>query len=157
MKNRFEIEYEILDSADKLSQRDQNLLQKALEVSKHAYAPYSNFHVGAAVQLENEEIFVASNQENAAYPSGLCAERVAIFSAMSGFPEASIDTVAICALTANAEPVAPCGACRQVILEYEQKSGKPIRLIMGHPNTKILLVSSASDLLPLSFGKSQLP
>ncbi len=141
------------DSAKDLSPVDASLLQKAEEATRTAYAPYSKFHVGAAVLLENGEIICGANQENAAYPSGLCAERVALFYANARYPNVPVSAIAVsstCGGQLNDEPVYPCGDCRQVLLEAEARFGKPIHVIMGGAK-KIKTVDSLRDLLPLSF------
>ncbi|MDR0582498.1 MAG: cytidine deaminase [Prevotellaceae bacterium] len=140
---------------NELTSEDAALLEKAAEATRSSYAPYSQFHVGAAVLLDNGEIICGSNQENAAYPSGLCAERVALFYATSKFSQVAIRTIAIYAMAngkANPDPVYPCGACRQVLLECENRSGQPIKVIMGSAQ-KIQMVHTISDLLPLAFDK----
>ncbi|MDR3133334.1 MAG: cytidine deaminase [Prevotellaceae bacterium] len=136
-----------------LTGEDAALLEKAAAATDRSYAPYSHFHVGAAVLLENGEIICGSNQENAAYPSGLCAERVALFYASAQYPEVAIRAVAVHSSVngqANPDPVYPCGACRQVLLECESRFGQPIKVIMGGTK-KIQIVNSVSGLLPLSF------
>ncbi len=147
------------DNVSELHQQEQLLLEKASEAAKNAYAPYSEFNVGAAVLLENETIVIGSNQENAAYPSGLCAERVAIFAAGSQFPGIKIKIIAI---TANSKkikidsPVAPCGACRQVLAEYEKKNNGPIKIVLKGEEGKIITIDSVLALLPLVFTSSNL-
>lgn len=140
---------------NELAGEEAALFEKAADATCRSYAPYSQFHVGAAVLLDNGEIICGSNQENAAYPSGLCAERVALFYAMSKFPHAAVCAIAIHA-TVNGkphpDPVYPCGACRQVLLECENRSRQPIKVIMGSAQ-KIQIVHSVSDLLPLGFDK----
>jgi cytidine deaminase len=141
------------DSVNELSQEDQNLIQKSKQGVKNAYAPYSKFHVGAAVLLENGEIITGTNQENAAYPSGLCAERVAIFYANSIFPDVPVKAIAVTAYTKDeftTEPVPPCGSCRQVISESETRFDKPIRIILVG-RSKIILIENSKALLPLHF------
>lgn len=160
MKNiRTEINYELFDSANELPAEDQNLLNLAIEATKTAYAPYSKFHVGAAVLMENGEIVKGSNQENAAYPSGLCAERVAVFAAGAHFPGVKIKTIAI---TANFDDsmeslsVSPCGDCRQVMAEYEHRYHASIRLIMTAENGKVMVIPNVKTLLPLMFNAENL-
>jgi cytidine deaminase len=153
-----EIKYIEYESINELSSDDAFLVTKAREASLNAWAPYSNFRVGAAVQLDNGEIITGNNQENAAYPSGLCAERVALFSANSQYPNSSVLSLAISANNKNgvvAEPIKPCGSCRQVILESEMRFDKPIRMILDG-TTKVLVVEGIKNLLPLSFGKTDL-
>lgn len=141
-------------SAKELEQADIELLEKAWGAAELAYAPYSRFYVGAALRLENGEVITGNNQENSAYPSGLCAERVAVFSASSHFPGVAIDTIAIVAKTEIFKldnPVTPCGGCRQVLAEYENLSGKPIRVIMQGKNGTLWIVEGVNNLLPLMF------
>lgn len=133
-----------------------DLIVKAEEASQRAYAPYSGFSVGAAVLLENGDIITGNNQENAAYPSGLCAERVALFYANAQFPALKIKAIAIYASSQNEntlEPITPCGSCRQVILESQFRQKEPIELILVGTN-RIYIVHDASLLLPLHFSKS---
>lgn len=134
-------------------------MQKAIAARNNAYAPYSNFKVGAALLLDNNEIVIGSNQENAAYPSGLCAERVAVFQAGTLYPNSKI---LIMAITAGSEknvtssPIPPCGACRQSIAEYEFKQDTPIQIYFMGETGEIYCSSSISNLLPLSFDKNYL-
>ena len=159
MKHKtIEIRYTEYDSIDELSGRDARLIQKAREVSKNGWAPYSNFHVGAAAILENGEIITGNNQENAAYPSGLCAERVALFSANANYPNSPVVAIAISAFDQNGlttRPVIPCGACLQVILESETRFKTPIRLILDG-SASIMVIYGVGNLLPLSFGRENL-
>ena len=153
-----DINYVEFKSVDDLEAADRKLVLKAREAAKNAWAPYSNFHVGAALELENEKIIIGNNQENAAYPSGLCAERVALFAANANYPNKAIKTMAISASNKNGllfEPVAPCGACRQAILESETRFEQPIRVLLDGVD-KIILVEGIHKLLPLSFDKSSL-
>jgi len=135
------------------------LMQKAIKAREKAYAPYSNFNVGAAILLDNDEVITGSNQENASYPSGLCAERTAIYYAGSQFPEAKIIRMVITAGSKKhqtVKPIPPCGACRQAIAEYEIKQDTPIEIyFMGETGT-IAKSNSLSNLLPLVFDKSVL-
>lgn len=154
-----EINYEIYDSAAELSQDDSGLLQEAIAAVSTAYAPYSNFHVGAAVMMENGVIVKGSNQENAAYPSGLCAERVALFSASAQYPGIKIKAVAITAQFHNDEKllsVSPCGDCRQVMAETEHRYNSEIRMIMTAGDGKIIVIPSVKTLLPLMFNSDNL-
>jgi cytidine deaminase len=159
MKHKtIEISYTECDSIDELSINDASLVRKAREASKNGWAPYSNFHVGAAVILENGAVILGNNQENAAYPSGLCAERVALFSANANYPDSPVVSMAISAFNNNGitqQPVKPCGDCRQALLESETRFGKPIKLILDG-NEAILIIDGISNLLPLSFGKENL-
>lgn len=141
-------------SADDLTAEEKLLFEKAKQARDKAYAPYSNFYVGAALLLENYEVVTGSNQENAAYPSGLCAERVALFYAGSRFPDLAITTLVITCSSKNHKvhkPLSPCGACRQVIAEYEQRQGKKIRIIMCGETGPILSCDGIEQLLPLMF------
>lgn len=135
------------------------LMRKAIEIRKKAYAPYSKFKVGAAILLDNSEVVVGSNQENAAYPSGLCAERVAIFQAGTLFPDNKILKIAISATSdhkpVNA-PIPPCGACRQSVAEYEIKQKTPIEIYFMGESGEIYQSDSLSNLLPLGFDKKYL-
>ena len=152
-------ELEVYKSIKDLTSKDAELLVAAKKMVKTAYAPYSEFHVGAAVLLENGEIIAGNNQENAAYPSGLCAERVALFYAGSQYPTIAIKTIAISVKSKNviiSEPLSPCGGCRQVIAEYENKFEKPIRIIMSGEKGQIYIANSIESLLPLMFSKKYL-
>lgn len=152
-------ELEVYKSIKDLTLKDAELLVAAKKMVKTAYAPYSEFHVGAAVLLENGEIIAGNNQENAAYPSGLCAERVALFYAGSQYPTIAIKTIAISVKSKNviiSEPLSPCGGCRQVIAEYENKFKKPIRIIMSGEKGQIYIANSIESLLPLMFSKKYL-
>ena len=131
-----------------LSSSDQKLLSEAKKSANSAYAPYSKFKVGSAVLLENGKIISGNNQENAAYPSGLCAERVALFYASSQNPNATIKSIAITNV--------PCGACRQAILEYETKQKSPVRIIMQKEKNRIFISDGISNLLPLAFSSKEL-
>lgn len=134
------------------------LVERAKSASADAYAPYSNFWVGAALLLENGEIITGNNQENAAYPSGLCAERTAVFYANAAHPDVAVTTIAVAAQHAGGflkEPIAPCGACRQVLLETEHRYGKKLRILL-YGETEIAILDSVKYLLPLSFGVDSL-
>ena len=145
-------------SIDELSGNDQDLLMEARRITALAYAPYSGFHVGAAVLLENGTVVTGNNQENSAYPSGLCAERVALFYANANFPEASVKAIAISAakngILVN-EPVKPCGSCRQALAEAEVRFETPIRIILDGQDS-IMVLNGVESLLPLSFSKKDL-
>ena len=143
---------------EELSETDRHLIDEAKKATKRSYAPYSHFNVGAAVMLEDGTIITGSNQENAAYPSGLCAERTTLFNAGSQYPEKAVTTLAIAA--ANNEgftklPVTPCGACRQVMLETEQRYHSPIRTLM-YGTEFIYETRGTKDLLPLSFDNESM-
>lgn len=144
------------NSLDELPKDVQNLMDQAVEIRKKAYAPYSQFRVGAALLLDNGKIVLGSNQENAAYPSGLCAERVAIFYAGSKYPEAKILKIAITAASDTNQtkaPIPPCGSCRQSIAEYEIKQDTPIEIYFMGEIGSIYQSASLKNLLPLMFDK----
>lgn len=143
---------------EELSPEEKILIDRAKEASNHSYAPYSHFQVGAAALLNNGEIVQGNNQENAAYPSGLCAERVTLFFANANFPDIPVKMLALAAQTNGAYTdgqVAPCGACRQVILETENRFDQPIRILM-YGKDDIYIADSIKTLLPLHFDKSSL-
>ena len=149
----------VFESIEELPQMGQNLMNRAIEIRKNAYAPYSQFRVGAAILLDNGEIVIGSNQENAAYPSGLCAERVAIFHAGAVYPEATILKIAITAASDNnstAIPVPPCGACRQSIAEYEIRQNTPIKIYYMGETGEIHQSDSLKNLLPFMFDNKLL-
>jgi cytidine deaminase len=144
----------VYEDIKELTDTEQDLMLRAIEVRKNAYAPYSKFRVGAAILLDNGEIVVGSNQENAAYPSGLCAERVAIFYAGAIFPKAKILKMAITAasdLKKTITAVPPCGACRQSIAEYEVKQNTPIAIFFMGESGPIHHSTSLKNLLPFMF------
>lgn len=137
-----------------LSNDDIFLIERAKNASKGAYAPYSNFFVGAAVALSDGEIVIGNNQENEAYPSGMCAERIALYSAMAQYPEQQIRSLAIAAYNGTEDRVAsafPCGACRQVLIEYEKRQKRDIRILVAAQN-EVYIIESAESLLPLTFN-----
>ena len=136
------------------------LLTQAETAATHAYSPYSKFQVGAAILLNNGEVVTGSNQENAVYPCGLCAERTAAFAASSRFPEVPFHTIAITAInpvTPLTEPVSPCGSCRQVLFEYEQKFGQPVEVILSGQTGPVYRFRCVADLLPYTFHAGFLP
>lgn len=141
------------DSSEELSKEEQNLINQSKEAVKNAYAPYSKFNVGAAVLLSNGEIIKGTNQENAAYPSGLCAERVAIFYANSKYPDVPVKAIAVSAYTNDEfieNPIPPCGSCRQVIVETETRFKTPIKIYLVSKK-RITVINDAKTLLPLNF------
>ncbi len=149
-------EWEGLDS---MPAEDRALIHQAVDGLENAYAPYSGFRVSAAIRLKSGKIVVGTNQENAAYPSGLCAERVAFFAASSAYPKDEIEAVAITAkseLFSVDHPIAPCGACRQVMLEYELKQRNNIKVILKGTKGKIYTLSDIKGLLPLFFHEEAL-
>lgn len=147
------INYTEYSCSDELKDEDKFLYDSALRAAKNAYAPYSGFCVGAALRLDNGEVVCANNQENAAYPSGLCAERVALFYAHSRYPEASVVSLAVVGVV-NGEvsdfPAYPCGACRQVLAESQKRGGNSIRIISGGAK-RIDVVNDTNSLLPFVF------
>lgn len=147
----------VFDSIEELSNTVKDLMHKAIEVKNTAYAPYSKFKVGAALLLEDGIIITGNNQENAAYPSGICAERVAVWKASSDFPNHKILKLAISASSSSQltkEPVAPCGACRQTLSEYELKQKDNIEVYFMGEIGKVIKTDSLLDLLPIAFDKS---
>ena len=142
-----------------IEKKDQELIVNAKKAFESAYAPYSGFMVGASILLENGEIINGSNQENVAYPSGLCAERVAMFYVGARFPDVKINTIAVSVYSKDFEindVISPCGACRQVMAEYEEKQQKPIRVILHSPNEEVLIANKVQDLLPFMFKSPHL-
>jgi len=151
--------FEAYDCIDELAEMDRRLLREARKVTQHAHAPYSHFKVGAVALLNNGETISGSNQENASFPIGLCAERVLLAAAASLYPNVPIDTVAISYYNENGEskrPISPCGVCRQNLLEYEAKFKQPIRIILGGLEGKVYIIERAGMLLPLSFTADEL-
>ncbi len=147
------------DSLEALSKEVQLLFKKAIEARKKAYAPYSRFQVGAAILLNNKQIVTGNNQENAAYPSGMCAERVAVWNAYSQFPENTITKMVITATSLNKKvtaPIPPCGACRQTLSEYEINQKSPIKIYFMGEIGAVYKVDSLKALLPLMFDNSVL-
>ena len=158
-KIAYSFSYNVYDSVDDLNKEDAWLLQHAKETSKGAYAPYSHFQVGAAARLMNGEIVKGTNQENASYPVGICAERVLLSSASSQYPEVAIETIAVTYQNENGgsnHPISPCGICRQSLQEYEQRLKRPIRLILGGMEGKVYVIPQASSLMPLAFTGDEL-
>lgn len=152
-KVQINIDIEEYQHLEELNEADRNLVENAKKAVNLAYAPYSKFHVGAALLLENGEVITGSNQENSAYPSGLCAERVALFYANSKYPDVPVIALAVCAYHENkftSIPTPPCGNCRQVMLETETRFKTPIRLLL-FGSEKILVLNNTTELLPLSF------
>ena len=158
-KQEYQFEFEVYDSINDLSEEDAWLLIEARKVTQHAYAPYSHFQVGAIARLDNGQTVAGSNQENASFPVGLCAERVLLASAASLFPKVPIETIAISYHNDNGEsnhPISPCGICRQSLLEYESRVKHQIRLILGGMEGKVYIIGRAGMLLPLSFTAEDL-
>lgn len=158
-KSTIHTEYEAFESLADLPTTIRELMIRAQEARNNAYAPYSKFMVGAAILMESGEITSGSNQENAAYPSGLCAERVAIFHTGAKFPNEPMVAMAISAKAPSQileEPIGPCGACRQSMAEYEQKQGSPIAVYFMGEKGKIVKLSSVMDFLPFGFDAKYL-
>jgi len=160
MKNeKHQFSYEVYDSVEELDRGDASLLNKAKAATKDAYAPYSHFRVGAAASLQNGQIVTGTNQENASFPAGICAERTLLSTASSLYPGISIDTLAISYDNANGpsdRPISPCGICRQSLQEFEQRTGRPVRLILGGREGKIYIIPQAGLLLPFAFTGDEL-
>lgn len=159
MSNQFQklcitSEFRVYDSENDLPELEKQLVAEAKKAFENAYAPYSDFFVGAAVLLDNGKIVAGNNQENAAYPSGLCAERVALFYAGANYPNVAIKAVAVYCKTKDTP--SPCGACRQALSEYEIRYKKPIKVIMASSVGKITISESIAGLLPLAFNHNHL-
>jgi cytidine deaminase len=158
-KETVAFEYEVFDSSEELNDADKQLLLDAREVTAKAYAPYSHFFVGAVAALNNGEMVSGTNQENASYPVGICAERVLLSAAAVLHTDVPIKTIAISyhnAAGASDAPVSPCGMCRQALREYEERTGQAIRLILGGMTGKVFVIENVSQLLPFSFGGKDL-
>jgi cytidine deaminase len=158
-RDEYKFTYDVYDSIEELSEEDAWLLNEAREVTQHAYAPYSHFQVGAIARLANGEIVAGSNQENASFPVGLCAERVLLAAASSLYPKIPIETIAVSYQSANGasdHPITPCGICRQAFQEFEMRLKHPIRLILGGMEGKVFVIPDAGMLLPLGFTSDEL-
>ena len=138
---------------EELPKEERELVERAIAATDHAYAKYSNFRVGAAIRLSDGSVMIGANQENAAFPSGLCAERTAIFAAQAQYPEKAITMLAVAARNENGllkEPVTPCGSCRQVMLEVEDRYQQPMKVLL-YGTDGVYVIDSAKDMVPLSF------
>lgn len=158
-ESKFEFNYKVYESIDELPEDQQWLLNEAREVTEQAYAPYSHFQVGAIARLANGEIVAGTNQENASFPVGLCAERVLLASISSLFPKVPVETVAISYKGeghASDHPISPCGICRQSLQEFESRVNHPIQLVLGGLTGPVYVIDSASRLLPLAFTSEEL-
>lgn len=158
-ESKFEFNYKVYDSIAELPEDQQWLLNEAREVTSNAYAPYSNFQVGAVARMANGEIVAGSNQENASFPVGLCAERVLLASVSSLFPKVPIETIAISYKSEHQKsdhPISPCGICRQSLQEFEGRVNHPVQLILGGMSGPVYVIDSASRLLPLAFTSEEL-
>lgn len=156
---KFEFAYEVYDDISGLDEQDALLLNRARQVTSSAYAPYSNFNVGAAALLANGEVVIGTNQENAAYPVGTCAERVLLGTAATIHYNIPVKSMAV-SYNSNKlksdHPISPCGMCRQALLEYEMRMKSPIRLILGGMEGKVYVIPSANLLLPFAFSGNEL-
>lgn len=158
-ENKFEFSYEVYKDISELSEKDAWLLNEARQVTEQAYAPYSNFYVGAAAMLANGEVVAGTNQENASYPVGICAERVLLGNAATLYPGVAIETLAISYNSESVKsdhPISPCGMCRQALLEYETRLHQPIRLILAGMEGEIQIIQTARLLLPFAFTSDEL-
>lgn len=156
---KIETVLQVYDNFDELPEDAISLMNQAIKIRDNAYVPYSNFSVGTAILLDNDEVITGNNQENASYPSGLCAERTAIYYAGAQFPDAKIVRMAIVAgsrTRPTITPIPPCGACRQAIAEYEVKQDSPIEIYFMGETGKVVKSHSLANLLPLIFDKSVL-
>ncbi len=152
-KKRLTIDYEEFASVEEMTAEDRMLVAKALEAQKGSYSPYSHFQVGAALLLADGTVVMGANQENAAYPSGLCAERTALFAAGANYPDVPLECLAIAGSDHGVlceSPASPCGACRQVMAEYQKKFGKPLKIILVG-SKRIRKFYQVDDLLPFIF------
>ncbi|HPH86313.1 MAG TPA: cytidine deaminase [Ferruginibacter sp.] len=158
-KEEYRFGFDVYSSSNELLPEDAVLVEAARKVTEKAYAPYSQFQVGAVAKLNNGETISGTNQENASYPVGICAERVLLASASMLHTDVPVHTMAIAYHNLNGEsghPVSPCGMCRQYIAEYETRTNQPIRLILTGMEGKVYVIEKASQLLPLSFGSADL-
>ena len=161
MKQQYSFGFEMVDDISDLAKEDAALLLEARKITQKAYAPYSNFLVGAAGMCNNGDMVFGTNQENASYPVGICAERVLLASASMLQTEEAIKTIAISYNNLSGsggsdKPVSPCGMCRQSLAEYEERTKQPIRLILSGMEGKVIVIESAAQLLPLSFGSTDM-
>ncbi len=157
MEKEYKIAFQVFSGRNDLDETEQKLYDAAFAIREKAYAPYSNFYVGCALLLENGEIITGSNQENAAYPSGLCAERTTIFWTSANYPDVKIEKIFVIGAPKDAitsTPVSPCGACRQSILEFEAKQKSKIEIYFASMDGEIYKAQSIRDLLPFSFDSS---
>ena len=158
-EKKFEFSFDVHDSIEELNANDKQLLIEARNVTDQAYAPYSNFHVGAAARLSNNKIVTGTNQENASYPIGICAERVLLSAVSSLYPGVPIEAMAVSYQSKKVKsdhPISPCGMCRQALQEFEGRTSTRIRLILGGLEGKVYVIRSASQLLPLAFTSEEL-
>ena len=159
MQKEFMLRYEEYASDGELAPGDAGLLRTAREASAHAYAPYSRFRVGAAARLENGLIITGTNQENASFPAGICAERTLLSVAGAQYPGVPIDTLAISYHNEHGtsdRPISPCGICRQSLQEFEQRTGKAMRVVLGGETGKVIVLERSGLLLPFAFSADEL-
>jgi cytidine deaminase len=159
MKKQLTISYDVFHDITELSKDDAFLLNAAREATVNAYAPYSRFHVAAAARMMNGNIITGTNQENASFPAGICAERVLLSAVSAVYPGENIQAIAISYngdLNNSKRPLAPCGICRQSLSEFESRFHQPVRLILGGMEGEIFIFSSLKDLLPLEFSRNDL-
>jgi cytidine deaminase len=157
MQQKFEFEYQIVDSSDELLSSDQELLAAAKKATENAYAPYSHFFVGAAARLNDGQIIIGANQESTSFPVGICAERSLLNAIGSQFPTLTITAMAISYRPegkASNEPISPCGMCRQSLLDYENRYGAPIKIILSGLTGSVMIIPAATHLLPFGFDGS---
>jgi len=153
------IKYEEYEGLQHLTTEDRELLMSAFDQRDHAYAPYSDFRVGACLLLENGKKVAGSNQENASFPAGLCAERVALFTAMGSHPGTGVKSIAVAAKNSNDNlkgPVFPCGFCAQVLVDLEERQKSPIRVILGVDRGPVIILTSSKSILPFAFSSRDL-
>ena len=156
MKQSFTFNYQLFSNWTDLPEQEQRLVDKAYEAMKNAYAPYSEFKVGACALMDDGSFILGNNQENAAFPSGICAERVALFYAGANFPNKKVLTLCIVAkgdLMPASQLLSPCGGCRQVMLESENRQKQPIRVILVNQDKRTMVLDSVIQLLPFGFGR----
>jgi len=159
MRKEFTVSYEEYASAEELTPEDAVLLQRARNVTQEAYAPYSRFRVGAAAKLRNGQIITGTNQENASYPVGICAERTLLSVAASLCPGIAIDTLAVSyhnEAGKSDRPISPCGICRQTLQEYEQRTGRAMRIVLAGRSGKVIVLEGSESLLPFAFTGDEL-
>lgn len=159
MQKEFTLRYDEYASDAELVAADAELLSAARKATVHAYAPYSRFHVGAAARLANGVVITGTNQENASYPAGICAERTLLSVAGAQYPGVAIETLAISYHNGNGasdRPISPCGICRQSLQEFEQRTGRAIRVILGGETGKVIVLERSGLLLPFAFSAGDL-
>lgn len=161
MKQKINVEFEVFASAKDLNEEDRSLVEQARLVTAKAYAPYSNFWVGAVALMDNGKRVEGTNQENASFPVGICAERTLLSSVAMLYKDMPVKAIAISYHNVNAgtksnHPISPCGVCRQTLLEYEQRVKHPIRLLLSGMEGKVIALETASLLLPLSFDSDDM-